>query len=72
MKKQMPFVAGEGDCPSALSRALVRGVHRSAAETLDRRSGGIRRRVWPGRADEGKNYWRQNLQLGFMAWVILA
>ena len=33
-EKQMPFVAGEGACPSALSRAPVYGVHRSEAKTL--------------------------------------
>jgi hypothetical protein len=35
----MPFVAGRGDWPSALSRARGFGVYRSEAETLDRRSG---------------------------------
>src|ERR1700730_18607416 len=47
---QMPFMRGEGACPSALSRAPGFGVHRSAAKTLDRRSGGNRRRVGAGRA----------------------
>src|SRR5260221_88179 len=42
--KQMPFTRGAGACPSALSRAPGFGVHRSAAKTLDRRSGRIRRR----------------------------
>ncbi|MCU1242709.1 MAG: hypothetical protein JWO71_3435 [Candidatus Acidoferrum typicum] len=46
----MPFMRGEGACPSALSRAPGFGVHRSAAQTLDRRSGRIRRRVCAGRA----------------------
>jgi len=44
-------MAGEGVCPSSLSRAPECGVHRSVAKTLDRRSGRIRRRVWPGRAE---------------------
>src|SRR5260221_13640118 len=48
--KQMPFMRGAGACPSALSRAPEFGVHRSAAKTLDRRSGRIRRRVRAGRA----------------------
>ena len=48
-KKQMPFMAGESDCPPALSRAPGCGVHRSEAQTLY--SGRNRRRVWPGRAD---------------------
>ena len=39
MKKQMPFMAREGDCPSAPSRAPVLGVHWSEAEALDGRSG---------------------------------
>jgi hypothetical protein len=38
-KKQISFVAGEGDCPLALSRAPGFGVHRSEAKSLDRRSG---------------------------------
>ncbi len=46
----MPFMRGEGACPSALSRAPGFGVHRSAAQTLDRRSGRSRRRVCAGRA----------------------
>jgi len=29
----MPFMAGRGACPSALSRAPGSGVHRSAAKT---------------------------------------
>jgi len=33
-EKRMPFMAGEGDCPSALSRAPSCGVHRSAAKNL--------------------------------------
>ncbi len=40
----MPFVAGEGACPYAPSRAPGCGVHWSGAETLDGRSGRIRRR----------------------------
>jgi hypothetical protein len=46
----MSFMAGEGDCPSALSRAPECGVHRSEAKTLDRRSGRIRRSLAAGRA----------------------
>jgi len=34
MKSKCPSWAGEGDCPSALSRAPECGVHRSAAKTL--------------------------------------
>src|SRR5207244_2343173 len=49
-KNQMPFMAKGGDCPSALSRALGCGVHRSGAKTLEGRSGRIRRRVCAGRA----------------------
>jgi hypothetical protein len=30
----MPFLGGEGACPSALSRAPKCGVHRSEAKTL--------------------------------------
>src|SRR5260370_7142168 len=45
-------------CTSWRGKAPVRprcqgrgvGVHRSEAESLDRRSGRIRRRIWPGRA----------------------
>src|SRR6266404_4090538 len=47
---QMPFMRGAGGCPSALSRAPGLGVHRSAAQTLDRTSGRSRRRVCAGRA----------------------
>src|SRR5215831_4156525 len=36
-KKQMPFVAGRGAWPSALSRARGFRVYRSEAETLDQR-----------------------------------
>jgi hypothetical protein len=49
-KKQMPFMAREGDWPPAPSRAPGCGVHRSEAKTLYRRSGRIRRSVWSGRA----------------------
>jgi hypothetical protein len=49
-EKQIPFMARGGCCPSALSTVPGFGVHRSAAQSLDRRSGRIRRRVWPGRA----------------------
>jgi hypothetical protein len=38
-EKQKPFMAGEGDCPSAPSRTPVRGVHWSEAKILDGRSG---------------------------------
>src|ERR1700720_5035285 len=48
-EKQNSFTAGEGDCPSAPSRAPGCGVHWSEAEALDGRSGRIRRRIWPGR-----------------------
>jgi hypothetical protein len=44
-EKQMPFMAREGDCPPAPSRAPVWGVHWSEAKTLDGRNGRIRRRV---------------------------
>ena len=49
-EKQMPFMAGEGACPSAPSSPRVR---RSSSETqrLDGRTGRSTRRVWPGRAD---------------------
>ena len=33
-EKQMPFMAAEGACPPALSRAPGWGVHRSEAKTL--------------------------------------
>src|SRR5258708_4207195 len=46
----MPFLAGRGAWPSALSRARGFRVHRSAAKTLDRTSGRIRRRFSAGRA----------------------
>ena len=36
-KKQMPFVAGRGVWPSALSRARGFRVYRSEAETLDQK-----------------------------------
>jgi len=39
-RKAMPFMARKGDWPTALSRAPACGVHRSAAKTLYRRSGG--------------------------------
>jgi len=55
MKKQMPFVAEGGDCPSAPSRAPVCGVHWSEAKTLDGRSGRIRRRVDPGRVGDNSS-----------------
>ena len=58
----MPFMAGEVACPSALSRAPVFGVHRSAAKTLDRRSGRIRRTVWPGRAVKRSLEWNRVLE----------
>jgi hypothetical protein len=38
-EKQKPFMAGEGDCPSAPSRTPVYGVHWSEAKILDGRSG---------------------------------
>ena len=40
----MPFVAGRGAWPSALSRARVFRVHRNVVKSLDRSSGRIRRR----------------------------
>jgi hypothetical protein len=48
----MPFVAEEGDCPSAPSRAPGCGVHWNEVETLDGRSGRIRRRITSGKADK--------------------
>jgi len=44
-KKAMLFVAEEGACPAAPSRAPKCGVHWSGAEALDGRSERIRRRV---------------------------
>ena len=62
-KKQMPFVAGRGAWPSALSRAPGFGVHWSEAKTLDGRSGRIRRRFSAGRA-EGEKIFRMKLFVG--------
>src|SRR5256885_1582295 len=63
----MPFVRGEGACPSALSRAPGFGVHRSAAQTLDRRSGRSRRRVLPGRAAGLVVLWRRKGEMWYFA-----
>src|SRR6266849_6046939 len=49
---------GAGACPSALSRPPGYGVHRSEAKSLDRRSGGIRRRVGPGRERSRRDFGR--------------
>src|SRR5258708_18895702 len=62
---QRRFAAQENKCRSWQGKAPVRprcqgrgvGVHRSEAQSLDRRCGRIRRRVRPGRAETG----RQNL-----------
>src|ERR1700676_4633302 len=50
-EKQVPSWRGEAPVhPRSQGRGV--GVHRSEAESLDGRSGRIRRRVWPGRDGE--------------------
>ena len=58
----------EGDCPAAPSRAPGCGVHWSEAETLDGRSGRIRRRVWAGRAGDTGSLRKKILSLAAAAW----